>query len=226
MQIRPSRHAYRALSLPRAHAVFSSRQTAQVRKPIKLHPAKLHTPAPNCAGMHANFFWPKFQRPKKQASNFKPWCHSIGLFPINTESIGTTPSHFLHAFSYTMVEPNTGFVFGLNELVEDDPVDPNAPVNWDVITEDVFDFDKPLFQEEIEKGQFLFFLLSCISFIQSVYDPSSFVQIDEVTHAFDLNLPAEEGAEGKFPAVTILEYRLMHIYSSLSDLFLFIRCTS
>jgi hypothetical protein len=84
-----------------------------------------------------------------------------------------------------------------------------------------------LFLEEIEEGQFLvpFFLISCTSFIQSVYDPSSFVQIDEVTHAFDLNLPAE-GAEGTFPAVTILEYRLMHIYSSLSDLFLFIRCAS
>ncbi|PUZ60933.1 hypothetical protein GQ55_4G219400 [Panicum hallii var. hallii] len=67
-----------------------------------------------------------------------------------------------------MVEPNTGFVFDFNEPIEDDPVDRSAPVDWDAIAEDAFDFDEPLFQEEIE---------------------------DEVTHAFDLNLHAEEGAE-------------------------------
>ncbi|RLM93072.1 uncharacterized protein C2845_PM08G16470 [Panicum miliaceum] len=50
-----------------------------------------------------------------------------------------------------MVEPNTGFVFDLNEPVEDNPVDPDAPVDWDAIAEDVFDFDEPLFQEEIEE---------------------------------------------------------------------------
>jgi hypothetical protein len=54
-----------------------------------------------------------------------------------------------------MVEPNTGFVFDLNEHIEDDPVDPNAPVDWDAIAEDVFNFDVPLFHEQIEEGQFL-----------------------------------------------------------------------
>jgi hypothetical protein len=54
-----------------------------------------------------------------------------------------------------MVEPNTGFVFGLNEPVDDDPVDPNAPVDWDAIAEDVFNFYEPLFQQETEEGQFL-----------------------------------------------------------------------
>jgi len=59
-----------------------------------------------------------------------------------------------------MVEPNTDFVFDLNEPVEDVPVDRNAPLDWDAIAEDVFDFDEPLFEEEIEEGQFvvLFFI--------------------------------------------------------------------
>jgi hypothetical protein len=48
---------------------------------------------------------------------------------ILTGSHYATPSQFLHAFSYTMVEPNTGFVFDFNELVEDDPVDCSAPVD-------------------------------------------------------------------------------------------------
>lgn len=53
-----------------------------------------------------------------------------------------------------MVEPNNSLVFDLNEPIEDDPVDPNAPMDWDAIAEDVFDLDEPLFQEEVEEGQF------------------------------------------------------------------------
>ena len=37
------------------------------------------------------------------------------------------------------------------------------PLDWDAIAEDVFDFDEPLFEEEIEEGQFVvlfFYLLS------------------------------------------------------------------
>ena len=71
------------------------------------------------------------------------------------------------------------------------------PLDWDAIAEDVFDFDEPLFEEEIEEGQFVvLFFISWASFIQSVCDPSSFVRPDEVTHVFDLNLPAEEETEG------------------------------
>jgi hypothetical protein len=57
--------------LPRAHAVFSSRQTAQACKSIKLLPAKLHTHTPKCAGMHANFFGQNFsgQKGKLQISD-------------------------------------------------------------------------------------------------------------------------------------------------------------
>jgi hypothetical protein len=50
-------------------------------------------------------------------------------------------SHAL--YSNTMVEPNHSFHFDLNEPndwgdpVADDPIDPNAPVNWDTIAEDV-----------------------------------------------------------------------------------------
>jgi hypothetical protein len=132
--VRSARHTAR----PRYFLLnqVASCQTAHARAKLRRHARQ--------------FFWPK-----KQASNFKPWCHSIGSFPINTEPIGTTPSYFLHAFSYTMVEPNTGFVFDLNEHIEDDPVDPNAPVDWDAIAEDVFNFDVPLFHEQIEEGQFL-----------------------------------------------------------------------
>jgi hypothetical protein len=68
--IRPARHTAHS-TLPHAHAVFSSRQTAQACKPIKLLLAKLQTHEPNCAGMHANFFGQNFngQKSKLHISN-------------------------------------------------------------------------------------------------------------------------------------------------------------
>lgn len=47
-----------------------------------------------------------------------------------------------------MVEPNPSFNCDLNEpndlgdLVEDDPIDPDAPVDWDAIPEDIFNLDE------------------------------------------------------------------------------------